>query len=491
MPGRRRRQATDTGEDRWIHALEYVLSEDGVVLQMVGLESPTRTAFARIQINSNNKNHETAMMPTMGRIVQWIVQEYHILHPEEERDHDVLSEFESKDELLLRLGSVWILELVSNNKSHPQNSHNQKETWRRASTRMDDQDRRWNPTITILLRVHCRPARFVTPKSLEIVYHTIPDFIIVNKPGTMPSHGTVDNAVENVLSMVREQFHNHLDYAVLPQRLDTETSGLLLVATSKLFGAYLSKLLEQKTVLASPSSATRPAPPFQPQQNQQWLTKRYRCLVYVEDRESRERLNELQQSQSLVTHYLDESSKAPKTFVATIPKIDDDDDQPDRAASTSHKCKWLDCHLRLASVGEAVPLTIHLLSALLGHDDAIDDVDDAVLPQQLVVEVEVELLTGRTHQIRGQLAAIQCPIVGDVLYGAGAVVRSAYCGGSTQKTTRNRMALQCCAMTFAAPDKTPRPEWSKKKCWHPSSNSDSYSFSLDEAWWTKLLLLTE
>jgi 23S rRNA-/tRNA-specific pseudouridylate synthase len=44
--------------------------------------------------------------------------------------------------------------------------------------------------------------------------------------------------------------------------------------------------------------------------------------------------------------------------------------------------------------------------------------------QLLVVEVEVELLMGRTHQICGQLAAIQCPIVGDVLYGtvgAGAV----------------------------------------------------------------------
>ncbi len=34
--------------------------------------------------------------------------------------------------------------------------------------------------------------------------------------------------------------------------------------------------------------------------------------------------------------------------------------------------------------------------------------------------VEVELITGRRHQIRAQLAAIGCPIVGDIKYGARA-----------------------------------------------------------------------
>ncbi|KAL7578254.1 hypothetical protein ACA910_012673 [Epithemia clementina (nom. ined.)] len=36
---------------------------------------------------------------------------------------------------------------------------------------------------------------------------------------------------------------------------------------------------------------------------------------------------------------------------------------------------------------------------------------------QAVVELHVELLNGRTHQIRGQLAALGFPIVGDVPYG--------------------------------------------------------------------------
>ena len=36
----------------------------------------------------------------------------------------------------------------------------------------------------------------------------------------------------------------------------------------------------------------------------------------------------------------------------------------------------------------------------------------------------MELLTGRTHQIRGQLAAEGCPIYGDHLYGPGALLQN-------------------------------------------------------------------
>jgi 23S rRNA-/tRNA-specific pseudouridylate synthase len=459
------------------------------------------------------------------------VEDYRIHNSHDDEIIRSDQEQEEEHELLLRLGSVWILELVSNNKSHPQNSQNQKATWRRATTR-NDQDRIWNHSLNIMLRVHCRPTRFSSPitstssssnwEKISIVFRNA-DFLVVNKPSGLPSHATVDNAVENALSMVKEQFN--LEYAVLPQRLDTETSGLLVVATSKAFGSYLSKLLEQKTIGASVSAATTtttttttalPASPPPPPN----LTKRYRCLVGIEDRQTtHEYLKELQQSQSLVTHFLDESSKAPKTFVASIPILLEDDDEQqqqqqqqqqqddDRSPQKKKPAKWLDCRLRIASVGEAVPLSPQLLllmssssAMLLGQDDAVIPVvvvpqqqqqqqQQRLVQQQLVVEVEVELLTGRTHQIRGQLAAIQCPIVGDVLYGG--VVSSDNSGSSSSSGSATQMALQCCAMEFAAPDKTPQGK--NKNKWVPSSStsttttSDSYSFSLDEAWWTRLL----
>ena len=38
------------------------------------------------------------------------------------------------------------------------------------------------------------------------------------------------------------------------------------------------------------------------------------------------------------------------------------------------------------------------------------------LADDIAVELEIELITGRTHQIRAQLAALQTPILGDTLY---------------------------------------------------------------------------
>ena len=53
---------------------------------------------------------------------------------------------------------------------------------------------------------------------------------------------------------------------------------------------------------------------------------------------------------------------------------------------------------------------------------------------------EIELETGRTHQIRAQLAFLGCPILGDKLYGS--------------KTVHERLALECCFISFAHRSRT-------------------------------------
>ena len=60
----------------------------------------------------------------------------------------------------------------------------------------------------------------------------------------------------------------------------------------------------------------------------------------------------------------------------------------------------------------------------IAYDHQIDGAKEGRLTYQLVAQIDnydllaVQLLTGRHHQIRAQLAAIGCPVKGDVKYGS-------------------------------------------------------------------------
>jgi hypothetical protein len=175
-----------------------------------------------------------------------------------------------------------------------------------------------------------------------------------------------------------------------------------------------------------------------------------------------ERYKELQQLQStgqIVTHYLDSQSPAPKCFRKTI---------SDKAKSSQQK--WQLCQLRITTVSRLYSVTQKLAASLWG--------DRPLETAMYVVQVEVELLTGRTHQIRGQLSAMDVPIVGDPLYG-GADPRVLQ---NSSDRDANRMALQCCAVEFPEPcatssDAKQKLETTDKQC----------RFHLDSAWWTEYL----
>lgn len=457
--------------------------------------------------NTRSRNH-WRVENLVGAIVNEILVREEAL--EEEAKSDSIEQKRPRtcvesSQSLLELGSVWVLDPASADR--PQN----KPVWKRLLKEIDlDQNAGTDEEDSILwfdqfmtLRVHSRPSRYpmaqkfgmaLEAQKLEddgnpigcgktigstganmyggIVYERAIEnirmesdpnsnnatklvFTVLNKPVGMPSHSTVDNAVENLL--YQYQKCRELDYATLPQRLDTETSGLILVSTHPRFATYFSKLLEQKTRIASKCTVKTSTPSLSLPSviSNPSIQKRYRCLVVFPEDSLTATPDIIQkkyvQTLKIVEHYVDANSKAPKTFVdaanfnesdastaTTTPTASKDKISTHTAGSTH---KWQLCKLRIRSMTAPIK-SLKICS---------EETSMGSLEHLACSELEIELLTGRTHQIRGQLAALGCPILGDPLYG------SAHTGVNLLSSTKPRewrdrsvfrMALQCCELAF-------------------------------------------
>jgi len=88
------------------------------------------------------------------------------------------------------------------------------------------------------VRCYLYPKRFpVRVKSSDIVLDT-PDFVVLDKPGGLPSVAGSDNGVENATYLTSQ----HLNTPLWPvHRLDTPTTGLLILAKSSAACSSLGK----------------------------------------------------------------------------------------------------------------------------------------------------------------------------------------------------------------------------------------------------------
>jgi len=355
-------------------------------------------------------------------------------------------------------------------------------------------------------------------------------YLIINKPPNIPVHARVDNLLENVASSVgrmlwlerreeilskssnsgdltssssssdvgnsdeddvvefwpsgmrkkkkkknnnQKQKSEKLVYVATPQRLDQNTSGLLVVATKKSFASYFAKLLRTKTSGQLRSGGSS--------QSSCGIHKSYRCLVCVTPKQDNvasattssmagevQRLQKFEAEGTIIKHFLEPSIRAPKRFVESVPE---DTDNPE---------SWAECLLKITNITN--------ICTVVGNDPsdalATDLWGDFGRPSDCVgiLELEIELLTGRTHQIRGQMAALGFPLVGDVQYG-GAVpnTSSEYmknCKGRAEGFLDSEtLALQCSTLEFLDPDTA--DDFDK------AQRSDRWlSFHLDGAFWT-------
>ena len=392
---------------------------------------------------------------------------------------DTLTSYE-----LLTLGSIWFLP-----------SEYLGTTRKPLRLTLDDSNRILNEGD--YLRIHHAPRRFpivheydwgksITSSNSGVIISrndTI-GYIVINKPVGVSTNPTVDNNLECVVSAIQQSLNE--EYVSIPQRLDQLTSGLLLLATKKSFASYFAKLLSNKTshsltddtVVNNKLNGVRKTKKrkINKNENESKVHKKYKCLVCITSNDINHEIEQLKSwrsNKTIIKHYIESSFVSKKTFAKNY--VND------------NITNWSECLLRIAHVSDKV-YPIYATNTNENDDEyAVAATlwnSHKNIPKncKAVVELQIELLTGRTHQIRGQLSLEGFPIVGDVLYG-GAISDhdDEYCTYSTYRNLTQSLALQCCQLSFVDPTDRFNASSSEQRKLHWNH------FYLNDAWWTPFL----
>ena len=309
-------------------------------------------------------------------------------------------------------------------------------------------------------RVHVHPKRFPEARAVDWSARVIEhgeDWVVVDKPPGVSVNPTVDNAVECAAVLVARALRGGTGTGATPcwtetdplkvvHRLDVATSGVVMFARGD--GAFASRFhdaLRRRRVRKTYRCVTRSPPPLG-------------VLEHWTRREAKT------------------GSSSPRRHEMLPLRPEDTPWSGDAEALDAVEREGLKrCVLRVTRVQP------------LARDDAANEVAEKMdgpagrtAETRSLFECEVELVTGRTHQIRAQFAAIGAPLLGDVLYG-GASLRvggepCASLGAPRALDENDRLCLQSAAMTVdAAADSSASPP----------HETDGRTFEAGKPWWRR------
>ena len=247
------------------------------------------------------------------------------------------------------------------------------------------------------LRIHWSPRRFDIENFdfAQSIIEETDDFFVVKKPSGIPVQATLDNSEENILALVRAQGFVE---AELCHRLDIGTEGLLLVAKHNKALSCLNKLFLEKKIIKKYSMIV-----CKKQINSECLPDFNAELIQSQantfsDGPAPRKIH--------LKHFMQKGDRAPKILF------------PDQRANSI------------------------LCELIIENFEKLDSFERSHCGPLPLYHVQVQLLTGRTHQIRAQFAFENYPILGDVLYGASPFFDS------------EKFALRCYQLEFTYKEKS-------------------------------------